>query len=237
MMQAILSGCAADETSARDCVALLFEQEFALRNARSYRATCADTPTRTGFHPRIDRYRPKYLSAMRSTVKRADTAARQAARSISSMRSIASTAASRLLTRNPVTPSSISSGIDPRLKAMTGVPQASASTTDRPKGSSKLMRWSKARADPRVLRARRSADRAKINHRPVFECRRDLLVVIILVLNDPGHDQSPSRSMCRRDRFSCTFVLMNSAKKSRSSLPCGSKGKSFSGIPWWMVAA
>src|SRR5665213_4051140 len=87
---------------------------------------------------------------MRSTVNRADTAARQAARSISSMRSIASTAASTLSTRNPVTPSSISSRIDPRLQAMTGVPQASASTTDRPNGSSKLIRWSSARADPRV---------------------------------------------------------------------------------------
>ena len=85
---------------------------------------------------------------MRSTVKREDTAARQAARSISPIRSIASTAASRLSTRKPVTPSSISSGIDPRLQAMTGVPQASASTTDRPNGSSKLMRWSNARADP-----------------------------------------------------------------------------------------
>src|SRR5450755_3292843 len=105
----------------------------------------------TDSQPRIDRYRPKYRSAMRSTVKRADTAARHAARSISPTRLIASTAASRLSTRKPVTPSSISSGIDPRLQAITGVPQASASTTDRPNGSSKLMRWSSARAEPRVL--------------------------------------------------------------------------------------
>jgi hypothetical protein len=77
-------------------------------------------------------------SAIRSTVKRADTAARHAARSISPIRLIASTASSTLLTRKPVTPSSISSGIDPRLQAITGVPQASASTTDSPNGSSKL---------------------------------------------------------------------------------------------------
>ena len=33
--------------------------------------------------------------------------------------------------KEPVTPSSISSGMEPRLKAITGVPQAMASTTDR----------------------------------------------------------------------------------------------------------
>lgn len=72
-------------------------------------------------HPRIYRYKAKYRSAMRSTVKRAETAARLAARSIWSMCAIASIAASRLSTRKPVTPSSISSRIDPRLRAMTGV--------------------------------------------------------------------------------------------------------------------
>src|SRR3979490_3180900 len=85
--------------------------------------------------PRIDLYRSKYLSAMRSTVKRADAAARHTARSISPTRPIAATAASTLSTRKPVTPLSISSGIDPRLKEMTGVPQASDSTTDNPHGS------------------------------------------------------------------------------------------------------
>ena len=71
--------------------------------------------------------------------------------SISPMRPIAATAASRFSTRNPVTPSSISSRIDPRLQAMIGVPQASASTTDKPNGSSKLIRWSSTRAEPRVF--------------------------------------------------------------------------------------
>ena len=66
-----------------------------------------------------------------ATVKRADTDARHAARSMSPLRLIASTASSTLLTKKPVGPSSISSGIDPRLQAMTGVPQASATTTAR----------------------------------------------------------------------------------------------------------
>jgi len=108
---------------------------------------------------------------------------------------------------------------------MTGVPQASASTTDRPNGSSKLMRWSNARADPRVFRARRAADRAKVDHSPVVECGRDLLIVIILILDDAGHDQFPSGSTCRCDRFSGTLVRGMRPKKSRSSLPYGWKGK------------
>ena len=53
---------------------------------------------------RSDRYSSMYLSAMRSTVNRANTAARQAARSISPMRPIASTASSMLSTKKPVTP-------------------------------------------------------------------------------------------------------------------------------------
>ena len=43
--------------------------------------------------------------------------------------STAATAASTSATRNPVPPSSISSGIEPRSNAITGVPQAIASTT------------------------------------------------------------------------------------------------------------
>jgi len=54
--------------------------------------------------PRSDRYSSTYLSAMRSTVKRAATAARQAARSISPIRPIATTASSTLSTKKPVTP-------------------------------------------------------------------------------------------------------------------------------------
>jgi hypothetical protein len=53
--------------------------------------------------------------------------------------------------QKPVTPGSTSSGIDPRLEAMTGVPQASASTTDSPNGSSKFMKWSSAQAEPRAF--------------------------------------------------------------------------------------
>jgi len=100
--------------------------------------------------PRSDRYRSRYRSAIRSTVKRVDTADRQAVRSISPIRPIASTAASTLSTRKPVTLVD-QLGHRPAVGAMTGVPQASASTTDSPNGSSKLMRWSSARAEPRAF--------------------------------------------------------------------------------------
>ena len=63
------------------------------------------------------------------------------------------------------------------------VPQASASTTDS-HGSSKLMRWSSARE------SRRAADRAKVNTTG-RRVRARLLVVIIPVLDDAGHDHLP----------------------------------------------
>jgi hypothetical protein len=37
--------------------------------------------------------------------------------------------------------------------------------------------------------------------------------VIILILDDAGHDQFPSRSACRRDRFGCALVRVNAAKE------------------------
>ena len=58
------------------------------------------------------------------------------------------TAASTSSTRKPVTPCSISSGIEPRRNAITGVPQAIASTTLNPNGSSNPIRCSSARAPP-----------------------------------------------------------------------------------------
>ena len=45
-------------------------------------------------------------------------------------------ATSSAATRKPVVPSAISSGMEPRLKAIAGVPVAMLSMTDRPNGSS-----------------------------------------------------------------------------------------------------
>src|SRR6185312_15599467 len=165
-----------------------------------------------GPQPRTDRYKSRYRSAIRSTVKRSDTAARHTARSISPTRLIAFTASSTLLTRKPVTPSSISSGIDPRLQAITGVPQASASTTDSPNGSSKLIRWSSARGTQGVG-AGRAAHRAAMDHGALVQRGHDLLVIILLILDDTGHDQPPTRSTCRRNRLGRPLVRVDAAEE------------------------
>jgi hypothetical protein len=70
---------------------------------------------------------------MRSAVKRRSKVARTPARSNAPACKTASTAWSMLSTTKPVTPSSITSGVDPDRKAMTGVPQAIASIMTRPK--------------------------------------------------------------------------------------------------------
>ena len=73
-----------------------------------------------------------------------------AARSRAAASGTAATAASRSSTAKPVTPSSITSAIDPRRKATTGVPQAIASTTDRPNGSANAIGCSSTEAPPRM---------------------------------------------------------------------------------------
>ena len=54
-------------------------------------------------------------------------------------------------TMNPVSPSSTTSGTEPRLKAMTGVPQAIASIITRPNGSGQSIGTSRAMAPLREL--------------------------------------------------------------------------------------
>ena len=80
----------------------------------------------------------------------------------------APTASSSESTRKPFSPSRISSGIDPRARAITGVPHAIASTTLKPNGSSKLIRCSSARAPPSSSPALVATDRPEV---------RDLLAV------------------------------------------------------------
>ena len=62
---------------------------------------------------------------------------------------IALTASASLSTIKPVTPSSTISGTEPRLEAMTGVPQAMASIITKPKGSGQSIGKIRAEAFPR----------------------------------------------------------------------------------------
>lgn len=70
--------------------------------------------------------------------------------SIPATASTAAAACCRLSTINLVRPCLMISDIEPRLVAMTGVPQAMASTTDSPNGSSKLIRWRSACARQKI---------------------------------------------------------------------------------------
>ena len=80
-----------------------------------------------------------YRSAMCADVKRFSKMLRQAVRSIDSIFFTAATAWSMLLTIKPVRPSCMTSGTEPQLKAMVGVPQAMASIMVKPKGSGQSM--------------------------------------------------------------------------------------------------
>lgn len=109
--------------------------------------------------------------------------------------STASFACKTSSTRNPLVPCSISSGMEPRRIAMTGVPQAIASITERPKGSSKLMRWRRAWALPRA--STRAAPRRRCGSSPhPGPPRRDASVPADLTTHGQTFDtaQNPRRS-------------------------------------------
>ncbi len=99
--------------------------------------------------PRICSYSATYSSTIRSLSNRSTATDRINDRSKDATFATAAAAPATSATRIPVTPSSMISAIEPRSKATTGVPLAIASTTLKPKGSSKSMRWSRAAAEPR----------------------------------------------------------------------------------------
>ena len=86
---------------------------------------------------------------MRREVKRRSNAARTLRRSSSGSRLMARKASCSLSTMKPVTPSSMTSGTEPRRKAMTGVPHAMASIITKPKGSGQSIGNSSAVASRR----------------------------------------------------------------------------------------
>ena len=109
-------------------------------------------------------------------------------------------------TSMPVVPSSTSSGIDPRSNAITGVPQAIASTTLKPKGSSKSMRWSRAQRAAEERRAVLGRDRAEEADPVAVDAGRDLVVEVLLVLDDPG-DHAAASPAARRSSMAATVPL------------------------------
>ena len=82
-------------------------------------------------------------------LKRVSKRSRMAVRDRLSIRCSAPTAPCTSSTMKPVTPSSITSGTEPRLNATTGVPQAIASIITRPNGSGQSIGNSSAFAPDR----------------------------------------------------------------------------------------
>ena len=57
------------------------------------------------------------------------------------------------------------------------------------------------------------AHRAEIDHGTVVERGRDVFVVIVLILDDAGHDQPSTRSTCRRNRLGRPLVRVDAAEE------------------------
>ena len=104
-------------------------------------------------------------------------------------RARAATASSSEPTRKPFTPSRTISGIDPRGWAITGVPQAIASTTLKPNGSSKLTRWRRARAPARSSPRRSGPTGPRYVTRCPSSRGSTRSLEVLVVLNDPRDDQ------------------------------------------------
>ena len=162
-----------------------------------------------GFSSRFRRttvsYASMYASTMRSTPNRSTACARIAARSSRPPRPRPRRRRRCRRRGSPVLPSSMSSGIEPRSNAMTGVPHAIASTTLKPNGSSKPMRCSSACAPPS------SSDRVPAPTAP---------------MNAPGRRRSAARparrssagpARCRRSRAA---ARTRAATSIASPCPC-----------------
>src|ERR1700685_1853296 len=81
------------------------------------------------------------------------------------------------------------SDMEPRSKAITGVPHAMASTTESPNGSSKSIKWRRAAAPPRQDERSCALDGPDEVHVVAIEARGDLAFEVELVLNDAGDSQ------------------------------------------------
>ena len=104
-------------------------------------------------------------------------------------------------------PCSMISTMDPLALAMTGVPQAMASTTLYPNGSSKLIRWSRAWAGTEDLGSLGGrGDRTEIPHVLTIEVRFDLVVEVLLVLDDSCDVETSAGSSCDLDRLCRALV-------------------------------
>ncbi len=119
---------------------------------------------------------------------------------------------------NPVSPSTTTSGTEPRPNAITGAPQAIASTMLRPNGSSKLIRWRSAAAPPRTSARLSGPTDPEIANPIAVDVWGDLAFEIGPVLDNPGDDEPPTAATGDLDRFRCAFFGMNAAKEQQAAI-------------------
>ena len=96
---------------------------------------------------------------------------------------------------------------------MTGVPQAMASTTLNPNGSSKLMRCSSAIAPPEQVRAHLGTDGAHVPNALAVEARCDAFGEVRLVLHDARDHQRQTHALGDVDRLHDALVRMDPAEE------------------------
>ena len=135
-----------------------------------------------------------------------------------------------------MTPCSMSSGIEPRRNAITGVPHAIASTTLKPEGlvepDQVQQRAARRRAAPSVGRA----DGPEIAHAVAVDPWRDLLVEVLLVLDDPGDDQRQPDAAGDVDRLGRALVGVNAPEEQQVARRGLERRSASVSMPWWMVA-
>ena len=96
---------------------------------------------------------------------------------------------------------------------MTGVPQAIASTTLKPNGSSKLTRCRRALAPPSSSPRRVAPDRADVADPLPVESRLHEPLEVVAVLDYPGDLERHTDALGDVDRLRCPLVRMDPAEE------------------------
>jgi hypothetical protein len=98
-------------------------------------------------------------------------------------------------------------------KAITGVPQAMDSITDRPKGSSNCMGCNSAQGLAEQPVALNGPDTADINHLVVVYVRGDILIIVSLILDDARQYQLFIAGPGDFNSLPGTLVIVNAPEK------------------------
>ena len=155
---------------------------------------------------------------MRRAVKRRSRNCRRAlTRSSSHSRPTAATASSSLVTVKPVRPSSITSGTEPQLNAITGVPQIMDSIITRPNGSGQSIANSVKYAPRQEYRFLGVVDLADELNMTLRQQRLDLGLEVFLVgvVDLGGYFELHAGARSGADRLVDALLGRDAARKAR----------------------